>query len=353
MACGTGREWTRVVVEPCFGYLFWPHNVSDKRRMNLSSNDLFVPAIAEHTSRENNFLTYFSLFPQPGIEVRSVHHHEKRKKRFSSYLFLLSSPIQRDFVEMKMENPFLPEKYYTIYSASAHDQNTKGNRGLIVCFYYSFLYISSRGETKTKKTKSVVSLRETTNAAPFFFIFVTSTRDHKNQFRAKAKRPVYKYNKYLVFIKLLHNKSSFLSFSFVNMNFSTSSSATLCLLAALTATSFSPDSLAFVSAEPLLLSKQNNNNESPESKNEFTMTGSSSPQFEVPAAPSLHAPDNNNGSLTLIGLDPTKLLTKAEAAFFWRGSQRCLQHVSWREWNEPGDTIRLHPAKYCCSCSQW
>jgi len=171
MACGTGREWTRVVVEPCFGYLFWPHNVSDKRRMNLSSNDLFVPAIAEHTSRENNFLTYFSLFPQPGIEVRSVHHHEKRKKRFSSYLFLLSSPIQRDFVEMKMENPFLPEKYYTIYSASAHDQNTKGNRGLIVCFYYSFLYISSRGETKTKKTKSVVSLRETTNAAPFFFIF--------------------------------------------------------------------------------------------------------------------------------------------------------------------------------------
>mmetsp|Transcript_6606 Transcript_6606/g.13079 ORF Transcript_6606/g.13079 Transcript_6606/m.13079 type:complete len:318 (-) Transcript_6606:251-1204(-) len=93
------------------------------------------------------------------------------------------------------------------------------------------------------------------------------------------------------------------------MKFSTSSSA-LSLLA-LAATTFSPDSLMFASAKPLLLSKEkeNDNNESLENGSESTTASGSSPQFETPADPSL------NGSLSLVGLDPRHQLTKAEAKF--------------------------------------
>eukprot|EP00532_Pseudo-nitzschia_australis_P019420 CAMPEP_0168309534 /NCGR_PEP_ID=MMETSP0142_2-20121227/66329_1 /TAXON_ID=44445 /ORGANISM="Pseudo-nitzschia australis, Strain 10249 10 AB" /LENGTH=353 /DNA_ID=CAMNT_0008262261 /DNA_START=22 /DNA_END=1084 /DNA_ORIENTATION=- len=93
------------------------------------------------------------------------------------------------------------------------------------------------------------------------------------------------------------------------MKFSTSSSA-LSLLA-LAATTFSPDSLMFASAKPLLLSKEkeNDNNESLENGSESTTASGSSPQFETPADPSL------NGSLSLVGLDPRQQLTKAEAKF--------------------------------------
>eukprot|EP00532_Pseudo-nitzschia_australis_P005441 CAMPEP_0168188560 /NCGR_PEP_ID=MMETSP0139_2-20121125/15750_1 /TAXON_ID=44445 /ORGANISM="Pseudo-nitzschia australis, Strain 10249 10 AB" /LENGTH=151 /DNA_ID=CAMNT_0008111081 /DNA_START=586 /DNA_END=1038 /DNA_ORIENTATION=+ len=90
------------------------------------------------------------------------------------------------------------------------------------------------------------------------------------------------------------------------MKSSTSPSAALCLLVALAATAFSPDSSIFASAKPLLSPKESSDNESP-----------LYPQFEVPAVPPIRSsPDNNNGSISLVGLDPTKLLTKAEAAFF-------------------------------------
>ena len=94
------------------------------------------------------------------------------------------------------------------------------------------------------------------------------------------------------------------------MKFSTSSS-TFSLLA-LVATTFSPDSLTFASAKPLLLSEEkennNNDNKSPEKGSDSTTANGSSPRFEIPADPS-------HGSLSLVGLDPRQRLTKAEAAF--------------------------------------
>ena len=101
------------------------------------------------------------------------------------------------------------------------------------------------------------------------------------------------------------------------MKFSTSPSAALCLLA-LAATTLSPDGSMFASAKPLP-TEENNDNKSLEenNNNESTTTRGSSPRFKVPAVPPSHSsPDNNNGSVSLVGLDPTKLLTKAEAAFF-------------------------------------
>eukprot|EP00532_Pseudo-nitzschia_australis_P020063 CAMPEP_0168310278 /NCGR_PEP_ID=MMETSP0142_2-20121227/66741_1 /TAXON_ID=44445 /ORGANISM="Pseudo-nitzschia australis, Strain 10249 10 AB" /LENGTH=156 /DNA_ID=CAMNT_0008263087 /DNA_START=986 /DNA_END=1453 /DNA_ORIENTATION=- len=92
------------------------------------------------------------------------------------------------------------------------------------------------------------------------------------------------------------------------MKFSTSPSATLCLLAALATTTVFPDSSIFASAKPLLPEEKSNDNKSP-----------SSPRFEIPGVPFPRSPHDNNhnhGSLSLVGLDPTMLLTKAEAAFF-------------------------------------
>jgi len=110
---------------------------------------------------------------------------------------------------------------------------------------------------------------------------------------------------------IIHRESKQLlqTIYFPIMKFSTSSSA-LSLLA-LAATTFSPDSLMFASAKPLLLSKEkeNDNNESLENGSESTTASGSSPQFETPADPSL------NGSLSLVGLDPRQQLTKAEAKF--------------------------------------
>ena len=103
------------------------------------------------------------------------------------------------------------------------------------------------------------------------------------------------------------------------MTFLTSPSATICVLVALTAITFSPGSLIFAFAKPLLPTKESNDNKSLEENN--GNKSSSSPPFEVPAVPPFHSsPDNNNnnnnGSASLVGLNPTKLLTKAEAAFF-------------------------------------
>ena len=99
------------------------------------------------------------------------------------------------------------------------------------------------------------------------------------------------------------------------MTFSTSPSATLCLLVTLAATTFSPNSSMFASAKPLLPPKENDGNKSLEENNDNRTP--SSPRFEVPAVPPFQSsPDNNNGSVSLVGLDPTKQLTQAEAAFF-------------------------------------
>ena len=109
-----------------------------------------------------------------------------------------------------------------------------------------------------------------------------------------------------------------LSILFAIMKFPTSPSV-LCMLA-LTATIFSLDSLTFASAKSLLAKEKN--------KESFESDGS------------------NNGFLTLINLDPTKLLTKADAAFMEEALRDVFKHVSPRERNGPGDTLGLHPTKH-------
>eukprot|EP00532_Pseudo-nitzschia_australis_P002484 CAMPEP_0168189298 /NCGR_PEP_ID=MMETSP0139_2-20121125/16270_1 /TAXON_ID=44445 /ORGANISM="Pseudo-nitzschia australis, Strain 10249 10 AB" /LENGTH=174 /DNA_ID=CAMNT_0008112121 /DNA_START=436 /DNA_END=957 /DNA_ORIENTATION=- len=117
------------------------------------------------------------------------------------------------------------------------------------------------------------------------------------------------------------------------MKFSTSPSATLCLLAALATTTVFPDSSIFASAKPLLPEEKSNDNTVftnssvfasakpllPEEEKNNDNKSPSSPRFEIPGVPFPRSPHDNNhnhGSLSLVGLDPTMLLTRAETAFF-------------------------------------